>query len=275
MKQYINLLKDVYYNGNEHLDRTGEGTIRTFGQTAKFDLANGFPILTTRKIPFRIAFEETMMFLRGQNDSKILEDKGINIWKDNTSREFLDSKALYYLKEGDMGTSYGSLWRDFEGVDQIYELLENLRTNPNSRRHVVSAWNPAALSETPLAPCHILQEYQVDGSRLNSLFFMRSCDVYHGLPFNIMSYALLNVLFSDYLGLIPGKLTFMGGDTHIYKHHLPHVETLFQRTPRKLPVINLKKHINNMFDLMMLDYDDVELIDYNPHPALKKVHMAV
>lgn len=282
MKNYIGLLQDIMSNGIDREDRTSIGSSRTvFGKTLRFNLADGFPIITTRKTTFRIAFEETMFFLRGETNTTKLEDKNITIWKDNTSREFLDNRGLHHLPEGSLGTGYSHQWRNFggelggnDGVDQIKELITELKENPNSRRHVVSAWNPQQLDDTPLPPCHILHTYQVLDGKLNSLFFMRSNDAYHGLPFNIMSYAFLNMAFANILDLEPGELVYMGADVHIYQNQFEVVNQQIEREPFDLPELILP-NLKSLDDLLNLEYNDIELRNYETHPALQRVQMAV
>lgn len=284
MKNYIDLLKDVLENGIDKPDRTSVGESRSvFGRLLRWDLADGFPIITTRKVPLRIAFEETMFFLRGHTNTKLLEEKNINIWKGNTSREFLDSRGLHYLPEGAMGKGYGYQWRYWETVnpdhpseiiktDQISNLLTGIRKDPYGRRHVVTGWNPGQLNEMALPPCHMMHMYSVEGDftvnqgKLNNCFVMRSNDVPYGLPFNIMSYALLNHIFAKHLNLIPGELVYMGWDVHIYKNQLDMAREQIKREPRPLPKLIIKKDLLTMHDIMNLQWSDIELIGYDPHP---------
>lgn len=282
MKNYIDLIKDVLENGTDKPDRTSVGESRAvFGRMLRWDLSEGFPIITTRKVPLRIAFEETMFFLRGETNTKLLEDKKINIWKANTSREFLDSRGLTHLPEGDMGKGYGYQWRHWEThedrsyfteVDQIADLLKGLRKDPFGRRHVVTGWNPGHLNQMALPPCHMLHMYSVegnfttDGCKLNNCFVMRSNDVPYGLPFNIMGYALLNHIFAKHLGLEPGELVYMGWDVHIYKNQIDMCKELIKREPRPLPRLVIKKDLPTLQDIMDLQWSDVELIGYDPYP---------
>lgn len=282
MQNYIDLLKDILHNGIDKDDRTGVGSRSVFGKTLTYNLGDGFPMVTTRKVFFRIAFEETMMFLNGITDTTVLEDKNIKIWKDNTSREFLDSRGLHHLPEGSLGKGYSHQWRNFggsldqnDGVDQIRELLESLKNDPNGRRHLVSAWNPIQTDEMALPPCHLLQQYQVLDGKLNSLFFMRSSDAYLGLPTNIMSYAYLNMLFAKYLNLEPGNLVYMAGDVHLYMNQLDVAKMQIEREPRDLPQLKINKEINTFEDVMSVEFSDIEITGYDPHPKLPKVKMAV
>lgn len=280
MKNYIDLIKDVLENGTDKPDRTSVGESRAvFGRILRWDLSEGFPIITTRKVPLRIAFEETMFFLRGETNTKLLEEKKINIWKANTSREFLDSRGLHYLPEGDMGEGYGFMWRHWPEkslvageFDQIKELLKNIRNDPFGRRHVVTGWNPGRLHRMALPPCHMLHMYSVegnfttDGCKLNNCFVMRSNDVPYGLPFNIMGYALLNHIFAKHLGLEPGELVYMGWDVHIYKNQIEMCKELIKREPRPLPKLVIKKDLPTLQDIMDLQWSDIELIGYDPYP---------
>lgn len=281
---YLEILRDILENGSNRPDRTAVGSRAVFGKSFTIDLNQGFPMLTTRKISFRIAFEETMFFLRGETDTTKLEAKNINIWKGNTSREFLDKVGLNHLSVGNMGKGYGFQWRNFGGtecswgIDQIVKLLDGLKNDSNSRRHLVTAWNPQQLDQMALPPCHIMHQYQILNGKLNSLFFMRSVDCGIGLCTNVMGYALLNLLFSKYLNLIPGTLTFMGGDCHLYLNQIEMATEQVTRDPfkYKLPVLNINKEINTINDIFSLEYSDIEVIEYKSYPDIKsKPAMAV
>lgn len=302
MQNYIDLLKDVVLNGVDKPDRTGIGSRAVFGRMLRWDLAKGFPIQTTRRVPLRIAFEETMFFLRGETQTKVLEDKKINIWKGNTSREFLDNRGLKHLPEGDMGKGYGYQWRHWEtpeehiydngvimdrfiGVkktDQIADLIAGIKKDPFGRRHVVTGWNPGQLHEMALPPCHMLHMYSVEGDftvgdgKLNNSFIMRSNDIPFGLPFNIASYALINHIFAKHLGMIPGDLVYFGWDVHIYQNQMPMVAEMLGRTPRPLPTLVIKKDLPTFNDILNLQWEDIELIGYDPYPDVQnKPGMAV
>lgn len=291
MKNYLELLQDIMDNGFDKEDRTGIGSRSVWGRTLRWDLSKGFPIVTTRKVAFRIAFEETMFFLRGDRDTTLLEDKNINIWKDNTTREFLDARGLDWLEEGDMGYGYGHQWRNFggwdtvdspegwhySGIDQVTDMLNALREDPFSRRHIITAWNPHQLDKTALPPCHILHQYQVTpAGKLNSSFLMRSNDVPYGLPYNIMGYALLNILFAEYLGYEPGDLVYQGNDAHIYLNQFDMVKEQLERTPHRLPTLKILKRLNTLDELFNLQYNSVRLEDYQADPDIKnKPAMAV
>jgi thymidylate synthase len=283
MKNYIALLQDVYANGIDKESRAGN-TRSVFGRTLRWNLAEGFPILTTRRVALRIAFEETMFFLRGETDTKLLEEKRINIWKGNTTREFLDARGLHHLPEGSLGTGYSHQWRNFggtlgaanSGIDQIEGLLAGLQQDPNGRRHIVSAWNPQQLSGTPLPPCHLYHQYIVSGGSLNSSFILRSNDVPFGLPYNIMGYAFLNMAFAKMLKLEPGELVYFGNDVHIYQNQLAMVEEQMTRIPRQLPKLVINKELNSLDDILALEFTDLELFGYDPLPDIEnKPGMAV
>ena len=287
MQNYLDLLKDVMENGVDRPDRTGIGSRSVNGRILRWDLKQGFPIITTRKVSLRIAFEETMFFLRGQSNTKLLEEKNINIWRGNTSREFLDARGLTNLPEGDMGRGYGVQWRNWRSsndceVDQISQLLENIKTDPHGRRHVVTGWNPGELNQMALPPCHMMHMYSVEGEftvtsgRLNSCFVMRSNDVPYGLPYNIMSYALLNHIFAKHLGLEPGDLVYMGWDVHIYNNQFDMVREQLTRTPTALPELYIDREVSTIDDIMALDWADIRLEGYNPMPDIQnKPKMAV
>ncbi len=291
MKNYLELLQDIMDNGFDKDDRTGIGSRSVWGRTLRWDLSEGFPIITTRKVALRIAFEETMFFLRGDRDTTLLEEKNIHIWKGNTTREFLDERGLDWLEEGDMGYGYGHQWRNFggwdiadspedwhyTGVDQVVGMLEDIKRDPFSRRHIITAWNPHQLEKTALPPCHILHQYQVTpAGKLNSSFLMRSNDVPFGLPYNIMGYALLNILFATYLGYEPGELVYQGNDAHIYKNQFDMVKEQLTRTPHPLPQLKILKHLNTLDDLLELQYNDILLENYVAEPDIKnKPAMAV
>lgn len=304
MKNYIDLLKDIIENGVNKGDRTGVGTRAVFGRSMRWNLQDGFPIITTRKVAFRIAFEETMFFLRGESDTTKLEEKKIKIWSGNTTREFLDNRGLTALPVGDMGRGYGVQWRDWKSTeivsstdsvilhdgsevfygakvrtkttDQLAELIDGLKRDPNGRRHIITAWNPGELGLMALPPCHITHQYIVNNGRLDSSWLQRSVDSVFGLPYNIMSYAFLNVAFAKLLKLEPGELVFFGNDVHIYNNQLPMAQEQITREPRSLPTLTITKELNTLDDLLSLEFSDIVIGGYDPYPDFKnKPPMAV
>lgn len=289
--QYIEHLHDILAYGEREPNRTGIDTLAMWGAKIEIPLANGFPIITTRKTSLRIAFEETWFFLRGETDTKKLEEKKINIWKGNTSREFLDKVGLDYLPEGHMGKGYSFQWRNFggeymertnytkqyKGVDQVATLLEGLKNDPTGRRHIITGWNPQQTKEMALPPCHLYQQYRVTSSgKLNSSFMMRSWDFLYGAPFNIMGYALLNHAFAKYLKLEPGLMVAFGNDVHLYENQLEIAREQIQRTPFVLPKLTITKELNSLDDILNMEYSDLLLEGYEAHPDFKnKPKMAV
>lgn len=282
--QYLQILRKIIETGVDRPDRTGVNSRSIWHASMDIDLQDGFPMLTTRKVALRIAFEETWFFLRGETDTKKLEAKKINIWKGNTSREFLDARGLTNLPEGDYGKAYGFQWRNFgsdsirgiAGVDQLVQLVEGLQKDPYSRRHIISAWNPQQLHEMALPPCHLYQQYQILDGKLNSAFVMRSNDFLYGNPYNMMSYALLNLVLSKLLRLEPGKLGFTGMDVHLYQNQIEMAKQQVDRSYTTLPQLTITKQINSIDDMLNMEYVDLELINYNPLPDFtNKPPMAV
>jgi len=283
-QQYLQLLEDILRKGSVRQDRTGIGTKSIFGTQLRFSLENNaLPLITTKKVFFRGIVEELLWFIRGETDSKKLEDKGVNIWKGNTSREFLDKRGLNCLPEGSIGKGYGYQWRNFggteradtykhglkDGVDQLSNALRMIKEDPNSRKIIVSAWNPQQLEEMALEPCHTLFQFQVDNGKLNLHWYQRSVDTLLGLPFNIASYAALTLIMAKASGLEGGDLVFSGGDTHLYLSHLAQAEEQISRQPRPFPKLNINKKISSIEDMENLQFEDFELVEYNPHPAIK------
>lgn len=283
MQQYKDLLQDIIENGEESVDRTGTGTRFVWGRMMRFDLQDGFPIVTIRYSPFRAIFEETMMFLRGDTDTKKhLESKGIGIWKGNTSRDFLNSRKLFDVSEGNIGKSYGFQWRNFNGsywqsngIDQLQNLILNLKKYPHSRKNIITAWNPVQLNEMALEPCHMIQQYRISNGKLHSIFYMRSSDyVLATGNFNIPQYALINHLIANILNVEPGELVYVGADVHIYNNHIEGAKELLEREPLSLPQLKIHKNLRSVEDLRDLCYDDVELIGYQ-HQGKMNFPMAV
>jgi thymidylate synthase len=288
--KYLHLLENIMQNGVVKGDRTGTGTQSIFGTQIKFDLSKSFPILTTKKVFWKGVVEELLWFIRGETDSKLLEAKGVKIWQGNTSREFLDKKKLDY-PEGEIGPGYGFQWRSWGrpynghyevegqgpnryGIDQIANVINTIRTNPNDRRIIVSAWNVSEIEKMALPPCHLLFQFDVSDGYLNCHWYQRSVDTLLGLPFNISSYALLTCLIAKITGLKPGTLTFSGGDTHLYLNHLEQAKEQLTREPFPFPQLNIKKDIKTLEDIEALTLEDLELVNYQSHAAIK-AQMAV
>ncbi|MCZ2224621.1 MAG: thymidylate synthase [Chitinophagales bacterium] len=292
---YLNLLQNILDNGEEVVDRTGVGTKFIFGTQLRFSLKdNKAPLLTTKKMFTKGIIEELLFFLRGQTDTKILEAKGVNIWKGNTSREFLDKRGLYHLKEGDMGKGYGYQWRNFNGhngevnytsdelicsngfIDQIKNVIKSLRDDPFSRRHLVVAWNPAQLYEMSLPPCHWSYEFNVHPDKsLSCMFHQRSVDSFLGLPFNIMSYALLTKIIAKATNLTPREVIFIGGNTHIYLNHLEQTKEQISRTPFDFPTCEITKEIfdedlnQTVENIENLSLEDFKIEGYKSHSSIE------
>lgn len=277
---YLNLMRQILDEGIPSPDRTGVGTLSLFGTTARYSLTDGqIPLLTTRKMFLRGIIEELLFFIRGQTDSKILEEKGVNIWKGNTSRVFLDKIGLTDYPEGEMGPMYGFQWRSFgtkenPGVDQLKLVFETLKKDPNSRRIAVTAFNPNAVDKSVLYPCHMYFQFYVKNNELSCLFYQRSCDYFLGVPYNIVSYALLTHMFAKALNMKPKELIFMGGDTHLYNSHLEQAKLQLSRTPFDFPKIAINKDLSSIEDMESLCYEDFELINYECHSAIR-AEMAV
>ena len=291
--RYLQLLGDVLQNGSKKEDRTEDGTVSLFGTQLRFSLEeNKVPMLTTKKMFVKGVVEELLFFLRGDTDTKKLEAKGVNIWKGNTSREFLDKVGLRYLPEGHMGKGYGFQWRKFgahddvidyesgiyqsvdQGFDQLKQVVETLKTNPNDRRMIISAWHPAQLKKAALPPCHMMVQFYVDNGKLSSQFYMRSVDTFLGLPFNLLSYAILTRILAQTTGLEAKELIFVGGDTHIYKNHIPSVMEQLIREPYPFPTMVINKNLNTVGDIEALKFEDFKFENYQCHPAIK-AEMAV
>lgn len=260
MRQYLDLLRHVRDNGVRKSDRTGTGTISVFGYQMRFDLSEGFPCLTTKKLHLRSIIYELLWFLNGDTNIKYLNDNGVTIWD-----EWADPKT------GDLGHVYGYQWRSWpipEGghIDQIKQLVESLKNNPDSRRHIVSAWNVADIPNMALPPCHALFQFYVADGKLSCQLYQRSADLFLGVPFNIASYALLTMMMAQVTGLEPGEFIHTLGDTHIYLNHLEQVETQLARTPRALPTMRINPEVKDIFGFK---YEDFTLEGYDPWPGIK------
>lgn len=275
-EQYLSMIKSVAHFGFDKDDRTGTGTKSLFTEQLRFSLMNNsFPLLTTKKVPLRLIFEELMWFLRGQTDSKILEEKGVNIWKSDTSADNLIKKGLSHFPEGELGKGYGHQWRNFggehgnlgSGYDQIKNLVNEIKTNPNSRRLILTAWNPCDMEETVLPPCHVLAQFYVsDGKYLSCGLYQRSGDIGLGVPFNIASYALLTILMAKVTGLIPKDFVHTIGDAHIYKNHLEELKKQAERKPYSFPKLEVVRERENIWDY---EFEDIKLYDYEHCDTIK------
>ena len=261
MKQYLDLLADVMRHGVDKDDRTGTGTRSVFGRQLRFDLAQGFPLLTTKKVHLKSIIYELLWFLHGDTNVRYLQEHGVRIWN-----EWAD-------EHGDLGPVYGHQWRcwpDYSGgtIDQIAQVVDQLRHNPDSRRMIVSAWNVAEVATMALPPCHSLFQFYVAQGRLSLQLYQRSADLFLGVPFNIASYSLLLLMMAQVTGLQPGEFIHTFGDAHIYRNHFEQVELQLTRTPRQLPVMHLNPAVS---EIDAFDYDDFTLEGYDPYPLIKGV----
>lgn len=259
LKQYLDLMRYVLENGRERGDRTGVGTIGVFGYQMRFDLAEGFPVVTTKKVHLRSIIHELLWFLQGDTNVRTLQAQGVTIWD-----EWAD-------ENGDLGPVYGAQWRSWTGrdgraIDQMSDLLHQLQHNPNSRRHVVSAWNVADLDEMALHPCHCLFQFYVADGRLSCQLYQRSADIFLGVPFNIASYALLTMMIAQVTGYEPGEFIHTFGDAHLYLNHREQAQLQLSRTPYPLPQMKLNTAVKSLFDFR---YEDFELVNYYYHPSIK------
>ncbi len=259
MREYLDLMQHVLSHGSPKSDRTGTGTLSVFGAQLRFDLAAGFPLLTTKKVHLKSIIHELLWFLRGDTNIKYLQENGVGIWD-----EWADA-------EGNLGPVYGYQWRSWPApggrhIDQISQVMEELRRNPDSRRMLVSAWNVADLERMALMPCHAFFQFYVAEGRLSCQLYQRSADIFLGVPFNIASYALLTMMVAQACGLKPGDFVHTFGDTHLYLNHLEQAREQLARQPRKLPGMRLNPAISNLFEFK---YADFTLEGYDPHPAIK------
>jgi len=259
MQNYLDLLHQVLTQGARKTDRTGTGTLSVFGQQLRFDLARGFPLLTTKKLHLKSIIHELLWFLRGETNVAYLKENGVSIWD-----EWADA-------DGELGPIYGYQWRswpapDGRHIDQIAQLVEQLRRNPDSRRLLVSAWNVADIDKMALPPCHVMFQFYVANGKLSCQLYQRSADIFLGVPFNIASYALLTLMLAQVSGLQPGEFVHTFGDSHLYLNHLEQAQTQLSRTPRPLPQMRLNPARTS---IEAFEYDDFELMNYDPHPAIK------
>ncbi len=257
--QYETLMRHVYEHGSKKTDRTGTGTLSTFGYQMRFDLAQGFPMITTKKLHTRSIFVELLWFLRGDNNVKWLHDHNVTIWD-----EWADTN-------GDLGPVYGVQWRSWptpsgEPIDQITQLIEQIKTNPDSRRLIVSAWNVADIRNMALPPCHALFQFYVADGKLSCQLYQRSADIFLGVPFNIASYALLTHMVAQQCDLEVGDFIWTGGDCHLYSNHLEQVQLQLSREPRPYPQLHIRRKPASLFDYQL---EDFEILDYDPHPHIK------
>ena len=261
MKQYLDLLRRIKEEGTIKTDRTGTGTKSVFGHQMRFNLADGFPLVTTKKCHLKSIIYELLWFLKGETNIKYLQENGVRIWN-----EWAD-------ENGDLGHVYGYQWRswpDYKGghIDQISQVIEQIKNNPDSRRLLVSAWNVAEVDEMALPPCHLLFQFYVADGKLSLQLYQRSADCFLGVPFNIASYSLLLLMVAQVCGLEPGEFVHTTGDTHLYLNHMEQTDLQLTREPRPLPQMRLNPEVKNIFDFK---YEDFELLNYDPHPHIKGI----
>lgn len=259
MQQYHDLLRHILKNGSKKEDRTGTGTLSCFGYQMRFDLSEGFPLLTTKKVHLRSIIHELLWFLKGDTNIKYLKENGVSIWD-----EWAD-------EDGNLGPVYGHQWRSWPGhhgatIDQISDVVNTIQSNPDSRRLIVSAWNPADIPHMALPPCHCLFQFYVADGKLSCQLYQRSADTFLGVPFNIASYALLTMMIAQVCNLEPGEFIHSFGDVHLYTNHLEQVELQLSRNIRPLPQMQLNPEVK---DLFAFRYEDFTLLNYDPHPAIK------
>lgn len=283
MKQYIDLCNYILNNGVKKDDRTGTGTISVFGYQMRFNLGEGFPLLTTKKVHLKSIIHELLWFISGSTNIKYLVDNDVRIWNDwpydlykkspdfqgETIEEFaakIKESDEFAKKYGNLGPVYGKQWRDFNGVDQLSNLIEQIKTNPNSRRLIISAWNPAEVDKMALPPCHSFMQFYVAEGKLSCQLYQRSADVFLGVPFNIASYALFTMMIAQVCGLEPGDFVHTLGDAHIYLNHLDQVNKQIKRSLRPLPKMVINPNVKSIFDFK---YEDFTILNYNPHSGIK------
>lgn len=259
MQQYLNLLQDLLDNGTKKTDRTGTGTFSVFGRQLRFDLSQGFPVVTTKKLHLRSIIYELLWFLRGDTNIKYLKDNGVSIWD-----EWAD-------ENGNLGPVYGSQWRswptpDGRHIDQISQVLQQIKSTPDSRRHIVTAWNPAEVDKMALPPCHALFQFYVADGRLSCQLYQRSADYFLGVPFNIASYALLTEMVAQQCNLKHGEFIWTGGDVHLYSNHLEQAQLQLTRKPFGLPKLVIRRKPDSLFEYQ---FEDFEIVDYQSHPSIK------
>jgi thymidylate synthase len=259
MIQYLKLLDHVLKTGVNKSDRTGTGTLSTFGYQMRFDLQQGFPMLTTKKLHLKSILHELLWFLKGETNTRYLKENGVSIWD-----EWAD-------KDGELGPIYGYQWRSWPSangghIDQVSKLVESIKNNPDSRRHIVSAWNVSELEKMALPPCHILFQFYVANGKLSCQLYQRSADIFIGVPFNIASYAILTLMMAQVTNLKPGEFIHTLGDAHLYTNHLEQTGLQLTRSPRPLPTLLINPSVTNIFDFQ---FNDFKLEGYDPHPHIK------
>jgi len=259
MKQYLDLMNEILEKGAKKTDRTGTGTLSLFGRQLRFDLSEGFPLVTTKKLHLRSIIYELLWFLKGDTNIKYLTDNGVTIWN-----EWAD-------ENGELGPVYGHQWRSWpapggKSIDQITQVIGQLKQKPDSRRHIVTAWNPAEVDKMALPPCHALFQFYVAEGRLSCQLYQRSADYFLGVPFNIASYALLTFMFAQQCDLLPGEFVWTGGDVHLYSNHMEQARQQLERKPFALPQLNIKRRPESIFDY---EYNDFEILNYQAHPSIK------
>ena len=285
MRKYLDMCLDILTNGTKKSDRTNTGTISMFGYQVKYDLSEGFPLLTTKKVHLKSIIYELLWFISGDTNIRYLVLNGVNIWnewpydnykkspdyKNETLKEFVEkikNDEEFANKYGNLGPVYGSQWRNFNGIDQISELINGLKNNPDSRRHIISAWNPAEIKDMMLPPCHAFMQFYVNDNKLSLQLYQRSADIFLGVPFNIASYSLFLMMVAQVTNLEVGEFIHTIGDAHIYLNHVDQINLQLTRTPKKLPKMVINKDIVNITDFK---YEDFTLEDYDPYPLIKGV----
>ncbi|MDR1694641.1 MAG: thymidylate synthase [Lactobacillaceae bacterium] len=256
MKQYLEVLEDILENGVDKMDRTGTGTRSVFGRQMRFDLSRGFPLVTTKKVHLKSIIHELLWFIKGETNIKYLKDNGVKIWD-----EWAD-------ENGDLGPVYGSQWRNWnnEGIDQLAEIVNKLKNNPNDRRLIVSAWNVSKIPEMKLPPCHMMFQFYVADNKLSCMLYQRSCDMFLGVPFNIASYSLLVMMLAQVCGLELGDFVHTLGDAHIYHNHFDQVKEQLSRSPYPLPKMKINPNVKDINDFK---FENFELTDYQSHSGIK------
>ena len=278
--QYLALVRHILAHGRPKADRTGTGTLSLFGAQMRFDLSQGkMPLLTTKRVFWRAIVEELLWFIRGDTNGTHLADKNVHIWDANGTREFLDARGLSHRAENDLGPVYGFQWRHFgavyndmntdytgQGQDQLAAIIDTIKTNPTSRRMVMSAWNPSDLADMALPPCHVLCQFDVHDNKLSCQLYQRSCDMGLGVPFNIASYALLTIMIAHVTGLEPGEFIHTLGDAHVYLNHIEPLGEQLKRKPRPFPTLHITRKVPTIDDFVTTDFN---LVGYKPYPPIK------